>query len=143
MGRWPATWPDQRPHRASTSSAHGRDVPDLLRRADLFVFTSRPTGEGMPGVLIEAGLSGLPAVSTPVPGAASVIRDGVTGIIADDSVPELVAAVEEILDDPARRRDMGAAARAWCESEFSLDLMARRWHAALEPLLSGQAITRG
>ena len=49
------------------------DVPELLRSADVFVFTSLPTGEGMPGVLIEAGLSGLPAVSTPVPGAATVV----------------------------------------------------------------------
>ena len=36
------------------------DVPQLLRQSDVLVFTSRPDGEGMPGVLIEAGLSGLP-----------------------------------------------------------------------------------
>ena len=47
------------------------DVPELLRRSDVFVFASLPTGEGMPGVLIEAGLSGLPSVSTPVPGATN------------------------------------------------------------------------
>ena len=46
-----------------------------LRRSDLLVFPSLPAGEGMPGVLIEAGLSGLPAVSTPVPGAATVLEE--------------------------------------------------------------------
>ena len=105
------------------------DVPELLRDSDLFVFTSRPAGEGMPGVLIEAGLSGLPAVSTRVPGATSVIRDGITGSIVDDSVTGLVGAIEEILQDPGRQVAMGAAARAWCEAEFSLDLMAQRWRA--------------
>jgi glycosyltransferase involved in cell wall biosynthesis len=114
------------------------DVPDLLRRSDVLVFTSRPTGEGMPGVLIEAGLSGVTAVSTPVPGAASVLADGCTGVIVDDSVGSLVEAVEGLLDDPVRRATMGAAARTRCESEFGLDLMAERWRAALQPMVCGQ-----
>ncbi|HLM95279.1 MAG TPA: glycosyltransferase, partial [Acidimicrobiales bacterium] len=114
------------------------DVPELLRRSDVLVFTSLPAGEGMPGVLIEAGLSGLPAVSTPVPGAASVLGHGLTGVIVDDSVASIAAAVGQLLDDPDRRAAMGAAARSRCESGFSLDLMAQRWRAALRPMVSGQ-----
>ena len=114
------------------------DVPELFRRADVFVFPSRPTGEGLPGVLIEAGLSGLPTVATPVPGAASVISDGQTGMIVDDSVASMAAAVGQLLDDPDRRAAMGAAARRRCESAFTLDLMAQRWHTALRPMVSGQ-----
>ena len=112
------------------------DVPELLRRSDVFVFPSRPTGEGMPGVLIEAGLSGLPTVSTPVPGAATVLCDGRTGMIVDDSVAAMAAAVGELLDDPDRRAAMGAAARSRCESTFTLDLMAQRWRAALQPMVA-------
>jgi glycosyltransferase involved in cell wall biosynthesis len=114
------------------------DVPELLRRADVLVFPSLPSGEGMPGVLIEAGLSGLPAVSTPVPGAATVLSDGLTGMIVDDSVASIAAAVGQLLDDPDHRAAMGAAARSRCESAFNLDLMAERWHAALRPMVSGQ-----
>ncbi|MBV8462653.1 MAG: glycosyltransferase family 4 protein, partial [Acidimicrobiales bacterium] len=55
---------------------HRDDIPDLLREADVFLFPSAPAGEGMPGVLIEAGLSGLPTVATAVPGVASVLVDG-------------------------------------------------------------------
>jgi len=40
------------------------DVAERMRLADVMVFCSRPAGEGMPGVLIEAGLSGLPVVAT-------------------------------------------------------------------------------
>ena len=119
------------------------DVPELLRRSDLLVFPSLPAGEGMPGVLIEAGLSGLPAVSTPVPGAATVLGDGLTGVIVEDSVASLAAAVGQLLDDPDRRAAMGAAARSRCESEFTLDLMAQRWRAALRPMVSGQAGATG
>jgi glycosyltransferase involved in cell wall biosynthesis len=112
------------------------DIPELLRNADVFVFTSQPTGEGMPGVLIEAGLSGIPAVSTPVPGATTVLNDGRTGMIVDDSAAAIAAAVGELLDAPDRRRAMGTAARTRCESEFSLDLMAERWQDALHPMVS-------
>ena len=127
------------------AAAHGvellgprSDVPELLRNAHVFVFTSRPTGEGMPGVLIEAGLSGIPAVSTPVPGAATVLRDGHTGIIVQDSASEIAAAVGELLGSPDRRRAMGEAARTRCESEFSLDLMAERWRDVLHPMVAAQ-----
>jgi glycosyltransferase involved in cell wall biosynthesis len=111
------------------------DVPELLRRSDVFVFPSRPAGEGMPGVLIEAGMSGLPTVATSTPGAASVICDGQTGMIVDDSVTAMAAAVGQLLDDPDRRTAMGAAARRRCESTFTLDLMAQRWRDALQPLV--------
>ncbi len=117
------------------------DVPELLRRSDVLVFTSLPTGEGMPGVLIEAGLSGLPAVSTSVPGAATVLCDGRTGFIVDDSAAAMTAAVALLLDDPDRRAAMGVAARARCESEFTLDLMAQRWRDALQPMIDAQIAT--
>jgi glycosyltransferase involved in cell wall biosynthesis len=130
------------------AAAHGvellgprSDIPELLRNADVFVFTSLPTGEGMPGVLIEAGLSGIPAVSTPVPGAATVLRDGHTGTIVNDSADAIAAAVGELLDAPDRRRAMGRAARTRCESEFSLDLMAERWRDALRPMVPAQVGT--
>jgi glycosyltransferase involved in cell wall biosynthesis len=114
------------------------DVAEVLRGADLLVFPSHAVGEGMPGVLIEAGLSGLPAVSTPVPGAATVLADGRTGVIVDDSVATIVEAVGRLLDDPVRRAAMGAAARSRCESEFTLDVMAHRWRSALQPMLNSQ-----
>jgi glycosyltransferase involved in cell wall biosynthesis len=111
------------------------DVPDLLRSADLFLFTSLPAGEGMPGVLIEAGLSGLASVSTRVPGAAEVLDEGVTGLVVEDSTTAMADAVGQLLDHADRRSAMGAAAHIRCEAAFNLDLMARRWEDALQPLL--------
>ena len=57
------------------------DVPALLRQADLLVFPGLPAGEGMPGVLIEAGLCGVPVVTTAVPGVGLIVADGETGIV--------------------------------------------------------------
>jgi glycosyltransferase involved in cell wall biosynthesis len=46
------------------------NVPALLAGADALVLTSAPN-EGMPGVLIEAGMAGLPTVSTDVPSSTA------------------------------------------------------------------------
>lgn len=123
---------------AQSFSVPARTCPNSSEDADVFVFTSLPVGEGMPGVLIEAGLSGLPAVSTPVPGAATVLCDGQTGLIVDDSVAAIAGAVGELLDAPDRRAAMGISARIRCGSEFNLELMAERWRTALHPLIDPQ-----
>jgi glycosyltransferase involved in cell wall biosynthesis len=108
------------------------DVPELMRGADVFVFPSLPEGEGMPGVLIEAGLSGLPVVATDVPGVASVVEDGVTGsIVGIDDFEALCDRVSDLLADSGRRRAMGSAARSRCEAEFSIEVCAKRWRELL------------
>ena len=120
------------------------EIADLMRRADVLVFTSRPEGEGMPGVLIEAGLSGLPVVATDVPGVRSVVADGETGLVVGiDDLPGMTAAVSGLLADPARRAVMGRAARERCVERFSMDAVSTQWEAMLEPLVdSGRLSAR-
>ncbi len=112
------------------------DVPDRLREADIMVFPSRPAGEGMPGVLIEAGLSGLPVVATDVPGVRSIVTDGQTGFVVPvDDRPAMEAATARLLGDPDLRSAMGQAARRRCVDNFSLDAVGTRWMTLLKPLL--------
>jgi len=55
------------------------------------MFTSLPPARHA-GVLIEAGLSGIPVVATDVPGVRTIVRDGETGFIVDvDDMQNLVA----------------------------------------------------
>lgn len=105
------------------------DVPDLLRDSAMLVSTSRPP-EGLPGVLVEAGLSGIPAVTTIVPGAAEVIVSGETGLLVEDA--ELVGAVRGLISDPARRAEMGKAARAHCVERFSMEVEAGAWARVID-----------
>jgi len=112
------------------------DVAEVLRGADVLVFPSLPRGEGMPGVLIEAGLSAVPVVATAVPGVDAIVADGETGcVVGIDDFEALVTAVAGLLADPERRRAMGDAARRRCVERFSMDVVAREWTAALLPLL--------
>jgi glycosyltransferase involved in cell wall biosynthesis len=106
------------------------DVVTFLQQADVFVFPSAPDGEGMPGVLIEAGLCGLPVVATRVAGASTVLEAGRTGLLVDvDDAEALVAAVSGLVQDPTRRKSMGDAARDRCVSRFALPVVADRWDA--------------
>lgn len=111
------------------------DVPDLLRRAEVLVMTSAPETEGMPGVLIEAGLSALPVVATSAAGVTDVVENGETGIVTDSDRPEdLAEQVATLLADAGRRSTMGAAARRRCEAGFSLGTTAALWRGLVAEL---------
>jgi glycosyltransferase involved in cell wall biosynthesis len=122
-------------HRAGVELRGSRaDIADQMRRADVLVFCSRPAGEGMPGVLIEAGLSGLPVVATDVPGVRSIVDDGRTGIVVGvEDGDALLAATTRLIGDPELRSAMGRAARRRCVERFSLAAVGDRWLSLLEP----------
>ncbi|HYA68667.1 MAG TPA: glycosyltransferase family 4 protein [Acidimicrobiales bacterium] len=114
------------------------DVAGRLRGADLLVLPSRPAGEGMPGVLIEAGLSGVPVVTTAVPGASTVVEPGHTGeVVPVDDFEALASATAGLVSDPVRRRVMGTAARARCVERFTMTASARVWKRVLDRLTTG------
>jgi len=121
------------------------DVAEVLRGADVFVFTSRPTGEGMPGVLIEAGLTGLAVVATAVPGVRTIVEDGTSGFVVDvDDVDAMVEATARLVADPDLRRRVGEAGRERCTARFSLAAVAACWTAFLDPLVErGVSARRG
>ena len=105
-------------------------VPDVARHlasADAMLLASRG-GDSMPAVLIEAGFAGLPAVSTDVGAIAEVVLDGVTGfVVARDDHAAFDAAVRRLVEDPALRSRLGAAAREHCRSTFEIRTVARQW----------------
>ena len=111
------------------------DVADLLSQSDLFLLSS--VGEGMPGVLIEAGMSSLPSVTTAVAGAGTVVSDGTTGIVVGvEDEQGFIAAAEKLARDPELRRAMGEAARRRCSESFTLKVSAEKWEDLLEPLIA-------
>ena len=112
------------------------DVAELLGRADVMVFPSRPQGEGMPGVLIEGGLSGLPIVATDVPGVRTVIDDGTTGdVVGVEDLDGMVDALARLVGDEDLRQTMGTSARARCITRFSIGAVGALWLQVLTPLL--------
>jgi glycosyltransferase involved in cell wall biosynthesis len=105
------------------------DVPDLMAASDLLLFASRRDGmEGMPGVLIEAGMVGLPAAAFDVAGVSEVIEDGVTGLLVKPGDQEgLAASAVRLLDEHATRERLAAAARERCRAVFGIDGIASQY----------------
>lgn len=116
------------------------DVPELLRESAVLVMTSDPDTEGMPGVVIEAGLSGVPVVSTAAAGVSDVVVDGDTGFVVSTGSPHALAErVSELLGSTERRTDMGGAARARCEQLFSVASTAEQWRVMTHELVDGRS----
>ncbi len=114
------------------------DVPALLRLADLFVFPTEYR-EGVPRVLLEAGLAGLPIVTTDMPGCNDVVQEGRTGLLVRPRAPRLLAGkILELLDGREAARAMGQRAAQLVRREFSLTLTVDRYCALYSELLDSR-----
>jgi glycosyltransferase involved in cell wall biosynthesis len=97
------------------------DVPQLLGIAEIFLLASRFETFGIAAA--EAMMAGRPVVAPRIFGLAEVVESGRTGILVDEACLEMefAAAVARLLDDPAKRVQMGLAGR-----ERALALFERR-----------------
>lgn len=108
---------------------------DELAAGDVAVLTS--TWEAIPLVLVEAMLLGLPVVSTDVGLAPELLGDGrggsVVGVGDDAAVAD---ALVDLLDGgPARRREVGRAARAAAAAATDTDRLVDEVLAVYEELV--------
>jgi glycosyltransferase involved in cell wall biosynthesis len=111
-----------------------KDTAGVLAAADAHLLTS--DSEGLPGVVIEAGLTGLPSVATRVGFVEDLVSDGVTGRLAPRGDSEALAGA---LQDVLGAADvMGAAAHERCISEFSIEAVGDRWEDLLLSATSGR-----
>src|SRR4029077_19085378 len=100
------------------------------------------SNEGFSNAVIEQMATGLPMIVSNVGGNAEAVHDGVNGLVIPPHDAAAVArAVLSLYEDPARRAEMGRAARARVESEFSLEGMAAA-HAELYRALCRPAAAR-
>lgn len=103
------------------------DPRAVLAAADLILLASRG-GDSMPAVLIESGLCGIPAVTTPVGAITDVVVDGVSGRVVpvgDDA--GFVRATHELVEDARQRHRLGSGARERCLALFTVDAAVPRW----------------
>jgi len=107
------------------------DTFDLYNAADVFVLSSR--SEGMPMVILEAMMSGLPVVATKVGGVPSTIRD--TGILTESANPQkLSEAMQEIIKN---KDELGKKTENLARKEYSIDKMTDSYLSFFKKIVSG------
>ena len=104
------------------------DLSSVWAAADVVLLTSAT--EGMPGVLLEASLHGVPAVATDVGAVGEVVVDGQTGrLVGAAATPAVVAAA--LTEAVAHSSEWGSAARAHAVALFTWPTVAPAWAALL------------
>ncbi len=115
-----------------------RDVPELLRSADLFAFPSEM--EGLPNAVIEAALARLPIVGSDIGGLREVVEDERGALLVPTRNPTaLVAAMRRYMDDEDLARRHGAAACERAEKLFAIENTVKRLYSAYEQVFSTPA----
>ena len=93
--------------------------------ADIYVLPSYR--EGFPKTIMEASASGLPTITTDVPGCRDAVVHGVTGfVVPKRRASALGVAIETLLDEPELRSEMGLNAREHAVANFDQDVIASR-----------------
>lgn len=109
------------------------DVGTIYAASDLVMLTS--DNEGMPVSLIEAAMTGVPAVTTDVGSAREVVLDGRTGLVTASTSVALADAASKILSDDQLRRDMSDWARDYAREAFSMDRLVADTRVAYRDMM--------
>ena len=105
------------------------DPENWMRALDIFCLPSY-ANEGVPQAVMQAMLSGLPIVTTPVGAILEAVSDGETALVVppQDAIA-LGQAIRTLIDDAVLTRRLGEAARVWAVDRFSLERMLDRMEA--------------
>jgi glycosyltransferase involved in cell wall biosynthesis len=101
-------------------------IGDLLAVTDVLLVTSRT--EGMPGVVIEAGMVGVPTVGYAVGSMPELVSHGDTGwLVTPGDSAALIAALEHVTGDPDLLKRLGKRAAELYREKFDLTTVAKSY----------------
>jgi glycosyltransferase involved in cell wall biosynthesis len=100
------------------------DGAQYLLAFDIFLLPSKK--EGLPYVLLEAGLASLPTVASDLPGIRDIINTGESGLLVEPTPPLLATTLEMLARDQGMRRRLGTALHNTVNQTFSIDRMCQQ-----------------
>jgi glycosyltransferase involved in cell wall biosynthesis len=99
---------------------YNSDIASLFAQSSIVVLPSYR--EGLPKVLVEAAACGRAVVTTDVPGCRDAIVPNETGLLVPPRDVVLLAdAIQYLLENPERCKEMGQAGRKLAEREFAIE----------------------
>lgn len=123
-----------------TGKLRNEAIPDLFALADIVIMAS--DFEQQSRVYLETQASGRLLIASDIPGARSVVEDGITGLLYPcRDVSALTSATLRALQDPDLRQFIGARSRARVQAH-SLDVIGSRVAALLEEVVHSYRLAR-
>lgn len=111
------------------------EIPQWFSAADCFVLCSRM--EGLPTVIPEAMMCGIPIVATRVGGIPDIIEDGETGLLVPPGdTAGLARAIVRVLTDEDLQGHLGRRAAEHAHLEFSWKANAEKTAAVYQDAIS-------
>ncbi len=100
------------------------DLERDLAHAGLFVYITHSEGLGSAALLAMS--AGVPVIASKIGGLPEIIRHGENGLLVDNSLDAIAAAIHNVLEQPDFAACLGQAARRTVEQKFTAAHMVRR-----------------
>jgi glycosyltransferase involved in cell wall biosynthesis len=110
------------------------NIESVLSAADIVLLTS--DNEGTPLSLIQAGMAGLPVVTTNVGSVPEIVINNVTGLVTELDVQEVANALEKLANNEALRSQLGNAAQKFTLANFGVERLVHDHEVLYKELLS-------
>ncbi len=103
-----------------------KELPGFINAQDIYVHATQ--GEMMSTAIMQVMACGKPVIASDVFGVNNMIKDGVTGILVPvKDAGALAAAVQSLLDHPAKATALAAAGYDFALHHFSNEMMLQRY----------------
>lgn len=109
----------------------------ILAASDIVMLTS--DNEGTPLSLIQAGMAGIPVLTTNVGSVPEIVLNNVTGIVVDLDVQMLADALEKLVLDGKLRDQLGASAKEFTRKNFGVARLVQDHEELYKKLISSRA----
>jgi glycosyltransferase involved in cell wall biosynthesis len=101
------------------------DVPEILKGADIFIYTS--FYEGFPNAVLEAMAAGLPIITTDFAGVGELIDDNISGLIVPrDDDATAFEMIRQFCQNNAEYHNLGNNAKKKAFTNFTMPIMAAK-----------------
>jgi glycosyltransferase involved in cell wall biosynthesis len=106
-------------------TGNSENVYRELNQYDVLLLPTRCKTEGLPGILIEAKIAGIPAIVSAINHNCEIVNDGVEGIVLSVDTTECLAAAIQMLDtNRVLLAEMKTSSRASAE-QYYIDTCAQ------------------
>ena len=111
-----------------------RDCPEMMCASDILFLPS--LSEGLPLVILEAGVVGLPVVATGVGCIPDVIINGKTGLLVRHSISDMVSALSALIEDGELRERLSENLSRHVRKNYDWGHVIDRYEELYEEVMS-------